>query len=159
MDITLESFKRLPLSTILAARRYGINNISAPANAPAGKKLCMAIVREDNREVQDFLNSGVDINFQDEPDGWTPLIYSIYYGNRKARALLLANGADVNAADYANRTALMFAAVRGEPELIEELLDRGAETDILDLRGKNALDFAIEYHRQNCIGLLQAVKK
>ena len=155
MDIVLENFKRLPLSTILAARHYGFENISAPENAPVEKKLCMAIVREDNMEVLEFLNAGVNIDFRDEPDGWTPLIYSIYYGNRKARQMLLDRGADVQKADYANRTPLMFVAVRGDAELIAELLSRGADPYVYDHRGKSALDFAIEYHRDNCIEILQ----
>ena len=155
MEIVLESFKRLPLSTMLAARSYGIDNISAPKCAPIEKKLCMAIVREDNREVLDFLNRGADLNFRDDPDGWTPLIYSIYYGNRKALKLLLARGADVCTADYANRTPVMFAAVRGDAELIIDLLQRGAKLNVCDFRGKSALDFAIEYHRDNCVELLR----
>lgn len=159
MEIALENFKKLPLSTILAARQYGLNNISAPSNASKGTQLCMAIVREDNCEVQDFLNSGTDMDFRDEPDGWTPLIYSIYYGNRKARKLLLEHGADVNLADYANRTPLMFAAVRGDADVITELISRGANLDVCDHRGKNALDFAIEFYHYDCIKILQPSKK
>ena len=155
MDTVLESFKRLPFSTILAARHYGMDNISPSPGASDGAKMCMAILRGDNREVTNFLNPGTSVNFQDAPDGWTPLIYSIYYGNRKARELLIARGADISMTDYAGRTVLMFAAIRGDAELAAELIRLGTDPNCRDNKGKSALDFAIEYHRDNCIGLLQ----
>ena len=154
MDIVLEKFKRLPLSTIFAARNYGFDNISVPESAQLGSKLCMAILRGDNIKMNEFLQNGADINHQDDPDGWTPLIYSIYYGNKFARNELLNRGADIRKSDYSNRTPLMFAAIRGDRILIENLIRLGTNTAQTDIRGKSALDFAKEYHKYECVDLL-----
>jgi ankyrin repeat protein len=148
----------LPFSTVLAARNYGIENIRAPANATLGSKLCMAILRCDNMEVRKLLSMGADINYQDAPDGWTPLIYSIYYGNIHAREILLDCGADIHLSDYANRTPLIFAAIKGDKNFLLKLLDAGADPSIIDNRGKSALDFAREYHNEECAIILQVEK-
>lgn len=154
MDIALDKLKRLPLATILAARNYGMDNISAPPGAVNGAKLCMAVLRGDNQEVLKLLLDGTPIDHQDEPDGWTPLIYSIYYDNKTATGLLIEHGADITLSDFANRSPLMFAALRGKADLIKKLLQLGADPDQTDIRGKNALDFAREYGRTECIQLL-----
>ena len=154
MDIVLEKFKRLPLATIFAARNYGMDNISVPESAHLGSKLCMAILRGDNMKMVEFLQRGADINHVDEPDGWTPLIYSIYYDNKYARDELLKQGADILKSDYSYRTPLMFAAIRGDSALIKKLIRLGANIREQDIMGKSALDFAREYHKYNCVDLL-----
>ena len=155
MDTTFHKLRRLPFSTILAARNYGLDNISVPENAQAGAKLCMAILRGDNTEAGELLRRGCDINHHDEPDGWTPLIYSIYYNNAPAQRMLLDAGADIFTTDYAKRTPLIFAVIRGNAELTEELLSRGARIDAVDYRGKSAIDFAREYQSNKCMKILQ----
>lgn len=155
MDIVLEKFKRLPFSTILAARNYGMDNIAVPSDARLGSKLCMAILRGDNREMSDLLSAGAPMDHREEPDGWTPLIYSIYYGNNRARQELIARGADIAQGDYADRTPLMFAAIKGDTALVNELLSLGADRNARDARGKSAGDFAKEYLRDECANLLK----
>ncbi len=157
MDIASHNQKQLPLSTSLAARNYGINNIRVPENAHLGSKLCMAILRNDNTEVKELIRQGANIDYQDEPDGWTPLLYSIYYGNSHARETLLSLGADIELTDFSNRTALMFSAITGNAELLKELLQRGASKDSTDCHGKNALDFAKEYQHDECIKILSEI--
>lgn len=159
MDILLCNLKRLPFSTTLAAHKYGMDNIRVPANARLGSKLCMAVLRGDNTEVKELIARGADINSRDEPDGWTPLLYSIYYNNQRALQFLLDQGADIEKEDYANRTPAMFAAIRGDCTLLAELIIRGADIHRRDIRGKNALDFAREYHQQKCIELLEQYNK
>lgn len=156
MDIILERLKRLPFNTVMAARKYGMDNISAPDNAHTGSKLCMAILRGDNMEAKKLLLSDRSgLNYQDEPDGWTPLIYSIYYANSRARQMLLDFDANINQEDFSGRTPLMFAAIRGDFELLNQLLSLGADPNAADHKHKNAMDFAIEYRQQKCITLLQ----
>jgi ankyrin repeat protein len=119
----------------------------------------MAVLRGDNTEVKELIARGADINSRDEPDGWTPLLYSIYYNNQRALQFLLDQGADIEKEDYANRTPAIFAAIRGDYTLLAELIIRGADIHRRDIRGKNALDFAREYHQQKCIELLEQYNK
>lgn len=155
MDIAFENLKRLPFATVMAARNYGMDNISVPETAKLGSKLCMAILRGDYREVISLLDAGAPLDHREDPDGWTPLIYSIYYDNRRARNELLDRGASPYQGDYARRTPIMFAAIRGDIELIRELISRGADPEQNDAVGKNARDFAMEYRQYECIRFLK----
>lgn len=155
MDIVFENLKRLPFATILAARNYGMDNISVPATAKLGSKLCMAILRGDQSEMIQLLDAGAPVDHQEDPDGWTPLIYSIYYDNTRARNELFKRGANPDLGDYARRTPAMFAAIRGDIELLKELISRGVDLKQSDTRGKTARDFAAEYHQHKCVQFLE----
>lgn len=156
MKTAFRNLKRLPFTTVLAAHRYGLNNISVPVSAKLGAKLCMAILRGDNLEVKKLIAGGASLNYQDTPDGWTPLIYSIYYNNPHALKLLLELKADINRTDFSGRTPLMIAAIRDDQELITILLRLGADASAIDSKGKSALDFAVEYQSQQSIRLLSS---
>lgn len=123
-----------------------------------GSGLCMAILRGDNREVERLLNSGAPPDHQDVPDGWTPLIYSIYYDNPAGRRLLLSYGADPRICDFYGKSTLMFAAINGDVHLVTELLARGISPAEKDCNGKTALDFALAYHNRECAALLSVIK-
>lgn len=154
MELTF-NLRRLPFATVLAARHYGIDNITAAADAQTGTKLCMAVLRSDNIEVEALLKNGAPVNHHNEPDGWTPLFYSIYYNNHYAFELLLNHGADAAIADYAGRTPLMLAAIRGQLKLINILLSIGVNVRHTDDLGKNAIDFAEEYYQNECSSVLR----
>lgn len=63
-------------------------------------------------------------------------------GETDAVARLLDGGADVNARDWNERTALMLAASRGREETLRLLLDRGADVNATNKIGWTALHFA-----------------
>lgn len=157
MNPTFRNLRRWPFATILSARKYGCDNIFAPYGAKLGSRLCMAILRGDNREVRMMLEHGAPLNHQDEPDGWTPLIYSIYYQNQSAWELLLANGADPAQEDFAGRTPLMLTAITGNAELMKYLLSCGVDPNAADYRNKTALDFAIEFRNDQCTEILKNI--
>src|SRR5262249_26784420 len=56
--------------------------------------------------------------------------------------VLLRAGADLNTTDHDGRTALIWAAKRGNSEVERVLLAAGADPNIVDLRGRTALDYA-----------------
>ncbi|MBE6375732.1 MAG: ankyrin repeat domain-containing protein [Lentisphaeria bacterium] len=154
METAFRNLKRLPFSTILAAYKYGLNNISVPESAKLGAKLCMAILRGDNLEMKNLLTLGAPLNHQDDPDGWTPLFYSIYYNNPHAKEIILALGADIHQTDYSKRTSLMIAAIRDDSDLLLQLIRKGIDVTARDHKGKSALDFAAEYNSHKCIRIL-----
>jgi ankyrin repeat protein len=96
-----------------------------------------------------LLKAGADVNGTDA-DGDTALISSCYYTNEVYRgkisqivACLLSAGANVNATNFEGKTALMMAAAGAHPDLVRQLLARGAEPALLAKNGEIAVDFAL----------------
>lgn len=158
MKTCFRNLKRWPFATVLSARKYGCDNIFAPHGAEQGSQLCMAILRGDNLEVGKLLAAGAPVDYQDEPDGWTPLIYSVYYRNPAARELLLERNAAPDRSDFSGRTPLMVAALVDDDASVRRLLAVGASAGNRDCRGKTALDFAREFRSRNCAALLEAAR-
>lgn len=87
--------------------------------------------------------------------GKTPLMSAAQYDRIDAARLLLAKGAQVNAATWRadvydalrhdGRTALMYAASRGSLPLIELLLKNGADPYVADSKGRRAVDYLLGY--------------
>ncbi|MCI5778766.1 MAG: ankyrin repeat domain-containing protein [Lentisphaeria bacterium] len=159
MKTCFRNLKRWPFATVMSARKYGCDNIFAPHGAELGSQLCMAILRGDNLEVKRMLAAGAPPDYQDEPDGWTPLIYSVYYRNPAAWELLLERDADPGRSDFSGRTPLMVAAIVDDDASVRRLLAIGADAGSRDCRGKTALDFAREFRSRNCAVLLEAARK
>lgn len=161
-ELKKEQVGRWPYNEIIANRTrcsHEFADCTLNQNrARLGAKLCLAIVRGDNREAEHLLNAGAPVNHQEQPDGWTPLIYSIYYNNPDGRQMLISHGADIFETDFSGRTLLMFAALSGDKELTGELLSLGLRGETVDRQGRSALDFAISGQCTDCIELLQQTK-
>ncbi|MCR9141936.1 MAG: ankyrin repeat domain-containing protein [bacterium] len=76
-------------------------------------------------------------------NGFTPLMLAAKH-RPAAAALLLANGARVNARTRSGTTALMVAATSGQLETLRLLLRSGADAKIKRRDGSSALTFAIQ---------------
>ena len=95
----------------------------------------MALVRSgQDEEVQIFLATGADPNFQGQDDV-TYLMEAAYQGHTGTIRVLLNAGAEVNTKSRVRRTALMEAAEKGHTETVQVLLDYGAEVDAREDRG------------------------
>ena len=107
--------------------------------------------------IRALLDGGADLHLT-TVDGTTPLMVAaglgrctfqpgIQRGRRSASAeasvtVLLDAGADVNAINEADFTALHGAAMRGLDEVIKILVDRGAHINARDYRGRTAYRLA-----------------
>jgi ankyrin repeat protein len=79
-----------------------------------------------------LLRAGADPSFEN-PEGETPLMAVARTGKVDAAEVLVEAGADVNATeDWGGQSAVMWAAARGQPEMIRFLAAAGAD---LDARG------------------------
>ena len=88
-----------------------------------------AAKNNDIRLVQELLDSGEDINFQNR-NGWTALIRATAKGYTKIVRLLLEKRADPNIQNRDGTTALMMATLDEEPEIVRLLLEKGADPNI-----------------------------
>ncbi len=83
-----------------------------------------------------------DVNFRDR-HGTTPLMYAAALGNADAMRVLLHAGADVNARNGFDATALMWCA--NQPDMVRLLLAKGANINARSKMGRTPLLIAASY--------------
>lgn len=107
------------------------------AMAPA--ELLSAVARNDTVAVTAQLDAGADIETT-TLDGDSALANAVFNGHRAVVHLLLARGADPNAANrMSGDTVLMWAAVRGDMLITDLLLRHGANVNAENKNGFRAL--------------------
>lgn len=79
-----------------------------------------AVKAENMSMIQGLIDSGVDVNQQDE-HGWTPLNWAAGKGHLQMVALLVENGADVFKVGRDMRTPYMIALAAGHAEVVKYL--------------------------------------
>ncbi len=79
---------------------------------------------------------------------WTPLMYAARQNASDAVTALVALGADLNAQDPDGATALIIAILNAHFDVAGQLIDAGADPNLLDNEaGTGALYYAIDMHR------------
>ena len=130
-----------------------------------GESMLYAAVDEDKYDIEMIkylIDLGADVNFVRKSKGITVLMNAVKdYSTVKEDVveLLLSRGANPNAVDGRNRTALIFAISEPkEPSLrvIEKLLKAGADVNLKDQDGATSLSYAIGRNNIELIKLLQA---
>lgn len=103
-----------------------------------------------------FLTHGSDVNARDER-GYTALIMAVLSHNPEGAKSLVAQGADVNAKNVYGDTPLTMAETwqGSEVEMVQFLLDHGADPEMKDGQGRSPLQRAREYKNQALINLLK----
>lgn len=74
--------------------------------------------------------------------GWAPLHYAVYGGSNEITALLIANGADLDARAPNGQTALMLAVKANRLDLVQQLVVAKADRDLADAEGRTAWQIA-----------------
>ena len=120
-------------------------NTGSHDNYRLGDALLEAIAKGENKAAKELVIKGAPLNFKDKKDEWTPLVYAIYYRNSDMSAFLIKAGADPNLKDHSNRTALMWAAMRGDLTTLRLLIEHNADLNAVDIVGRNALNYATSY--------------
>jgi uncharacterized protein len=94
----------------------------------------------DQRDVVGLLlELQADVNVRDSSFGSTALIFAALAGNLEIAQLLLAHGANPNAATRVGGTALMAASRANHKRIVDLLLDHAADPSRRDKRGFTAL--------------------
>ena len=108
--------------------------------------------------MKTFLKNGIDVNIRDEGSkGWTALINAANYGKISCLKILLDNDADPDIkGEKDGMTALMYAAQKDKPDIVAELIMKGADDKILNNEQKSALQLAWEENSEDVVKLLEA---
>lgn len=105
-----------------------------------------------------LLERGMPVDIRTEYGGRTALMATTYFEEREAIAgKLLEAGARIDACDILGQTALMYAAKRGNLELVRLLLAAGADASLKDVFGKDALVHAGSEKIREAISASRAV--
>ena len=102
--------------------------------------------------------AGADINQKDNVGG-TPLDYAADHDHLEAAKLLLDMKARVDEQNKNGMTALMFAAKTGDVELVRAILAHGANPNISDFTGRDAVGWALESHRAMVVQMIKDAQK
>ncbi len=114
-----------------------------------------AAMQGDMVQMRRLLADNVDVN-QAQGDGSTALHWACGYGRRETAELLIAKGADVNAAEGGfGRTPLHWASIRGHKEVVSLLLEKGADLEPRDGEDRTPLDLALDRNHKDITGLLK----
>ena len=105
-----------------------------------------AVAARSPKIVHALLDAGADPT-RSTTMGYTPLMYAARNGDvpmakTLIAAVLLAAGADVNASNEADFTALHGAAFRGLNEVVQILVENGADINARDFRGRTPFRLA-----------------
>lgn len=118
-----------------------------------GSKLLDAVERENLEDIQKILAQHPNQDLLNKPfdskTKMTPLLRTVWRGNKPITEWMLENGANVNIKSSLaslvkdGNTALIWAAIRSREELLVLLLNKGADITLCDKFGFTALDQAI----------------
>jgi ankyrin repeat protein/peroxiredoxin len=123
--------------------------------APSSDYLNKAARAGNLKQVQDLIAEGTPVNGRDSLGG-TPLHDAAWAGEKDVAAYLISKGAEVNARHTeGGSTPLHYAVLTNHPEVVELLLDHGADLKIL-YKTKTALHLAAASGYARCATLLIA---
>ncbi|MDD9901252.1 MAG: ankyrin repeat domain-containing protein [Alphaproteobacteria bacterium] len=123
--------------------KHGANT---EAQSPEGyTPLLRAANRDDDAIVETLLAAGANINATSHK-GTTALALSILTTKHDTFNLLLKWDASVNTPDARHATPLMQACAMNDPYKVRTLLDKGANIDLRNNNGENALDITCNVH-------------
>ncbi|MDF1794932.1 MAG: ankyrin repeat domain-containing protein [Coxiellaceae bacterium] len=124
------------------------------SNQPGSSSITplMNAASESNVEVVDYLIAkGADINVVDCL-GRTAFFHMIRFGkpSKELLAKLWTRKQDINFVEpVMERTPLMYAAGKGDAELVAYLLAKGADKEVVNKRGQTAFDIAVLHNKAN----------
>ena len=84
------------------------------------------LARAGDRQLAQLVDAGVPVNLTD-PKGNTLLMLAAYHGHAALVGDLAARGADVDRMNDRGQTPLAAGAFKGAPDVVEVLLDAGAD--------------------------------
>jgi ankyrin repeat protein len=120
-----------------------------------------AVVRGDIGEMRALLDAAPDRVHERGPHDFALLWYAVIGGGSIAMAeLLTERGADIEEQSHLGTTALHFAAMMGQREMVAFLLERGADIDRVARKfgaaGQTARALAIAHGHASVAALLEA---
>jgi len=150
LHVALEGEELGPLSFVVSVLlRYDVNLNAKDSNGKTALHLAAqrAVERENWRSIlRRILVKGPDVNLKDAK-GWTALHYVCNYESdaQDEVKVILENtkGIELNIVDNNNMTPMHIAAMRGQTDVCETLMNNGAKVDAKDKYGHTPAYYAV----------------
>lgn len=126
--------------------------ILSPGISQDGSTLIKHVMYQEFDQVKGLVEKGVDVNFQDQSYGSTPLILACQYGFVDIAKYLIENKADVNL-QAKNGMSPLMAAAGVSKELVEILLAKGADIKQQNEDGSGVLTQSVTGVLMDRVGL------
>lgn len=124
------------------------------ANPKGFTPLILAVYNNNKETVKWLISEGAKVDAQDM-SGNTALMGATFKGYVDMVDLLIKEGrANVNQVNANGASALIFAATFGQADIVNKLLEAGANKEIKDNRGKTAKDHAVMQENEIIINIL-----
>jgi len=94
------------------------------------ERLHLAVYAGNEQLVLDYISKGIDINVRDGSAVWTPLFRAVIYDWPQVAVILINHGADLDALDLKNFTALTYASMDAKVNLVSLLVSSGANVNL-----------------------------
>lgn len=112
---------------------------------------CFDVARKGNLvDIKSLFDKDKSIVNSIDTKGSSMLILACYRGNDDVANFLIDNNADINYSSK-NGTPLMACVVKGEFELLDKLLTKGANPDLTDDNGMTALMLAVQFNNPEMV--------
>ena len=145
-----DSLRRASLS-----ERSDLIDLLIANGAIKNQELSYAIGTKNITLVENAINNGANVNEKDNINMTFLMRMAERGGQTDIAKLLIDKGADVNAKDVTGETALMYAAGRGDDELVKILVENGADVNAKDNEGKTALKYSEQSGNIDTINILK----
>lgn len=116
--------------------------------------LMQAVIEGDLAQVKQLIDSGENVNFQDEW-GETPLFGAVNCAHPNIAQVLIQAGAKVNLKNKEHMTPLMYAVEGGHSDIVRILLESKANVNAQDDRGYSILVMGIKGVLRNGTEIVQ----
>ncbi len=108
--------------------------------------LHISLITQNNEFFNDLLQANANVNVENAK-GRTPLFYS---NNSDQIELLTKRKADVNHQDMDGNTALHIFSANGNTEIVNKLLELGADAKLANKKGETYKDIQEKYKKYGC---------
>jgi len=143
-------FRHDEIVDLLIQHKADVNILNVQGQAP----LHLASLYGNPESIKLLLEGGAKINIRDA-DGNTPLHIAVLYRNPENLDEILKENLDIDALNTEGYTPLHLSVRRPDNEkAIELLLQQGADINITDPSGRNALHISVASYQRGYIGFL-----
>lgn len=150
------AFQEAELVDLLLNKGADVNN--STRNGYTALFIAVINLVSDPKIIGNLIGHGADVNAKSSVEGWTPLLYAtkkIFLSEPVVIRQLIDAGANINDHNVFGETPLMYAAAFASDEVVKYLLEKGADTRLINNDGESALHFATKLNDE---GYLESAK-